>query len=164
MTIESVCEEIKELCKIGSNDAGDLRFFHGTTSSKQNIEDFENKYKFKLPIEYCYFLENVGSVSLYIDEYELGFEFLELDNIVSFSKEIFVDIKNPFPNLILIASNTGRGDFIGFYKDKFSNEYSLSIFSSEEDPELWCDEVETSTTLGDWLRQLVESDGENDLI
>ncbi|MEG0132255.1 MAG: hypothetical protein RR677_12375, partial [Acinetobacter sp.] len=71
--------------------------------------------------------------------------------------------ENPFPQLFLFASNTGRGDVIGFDLRKAISD-KMSIFSHEDDPETWLDDTERWSTFENWLIQLVSSEAEIDLI
>lgn len=164
MTIIQACNEINKLCALGSINSGDLTFKGGVKASLFDIKSFENKFKINIPDEYKQFLQKVGAVSLYMDEYGLGFEFIPLDRLAEFSDEVFLDMDNPFPNLLIIASNTARGAFIAYCKKRDTDTYGLSIFFGDEDPESWIDDIDSWTTLSEWLSQLINSNGEEDLI
>ena len=164
MSIIRACNEINELCTLGSINSGELAFDAGPKVSLLDINRFENEFNIDIPDEYKEFLQRVGVPSLYMDEYGLGIEFIALDQIVTFSEEVFLDMVNPFPNLIIIASNTGRGSFVAYCKKRNTDEYGLSIFFGDEDPESWVEDVDSWITLSEWLNKLIISNGEDDLI
>ncbi|WP_017395742.1 hypothetical protein [Acinetobacter haemolyticus] len=67
-----------------------------------------------------------------------------------------------FPELFLFASNTGRGDFIGFDLREKANK--MSIFFHEDDPETWLNDTDSWSTFENWLTKLVTSEAEDDLV
>lgn len=129
----------------------------------QEITSFELKFNLILPDSFKYFLSEVGASQLYVDNFGLGFDFIPLDEIYNFSSDVFLEMENPFPQLFLFASNTGRGDVIGFDLRKAISD-KMSIFSHEDDPETWLDDTERWSTFENWLIQLVSSEAEIDLI
>jgi len=128
------------------------------------IESFEKAYQISLPEEYKYFLINVGASTLYIDEYGLGIKLNKLEDLEAFSKNVFLNMKNIFPDLLIIGSIIGRGDFLGFDLKGGRGCNGFSVFSHEDNPEKW---LETNSSWGKfstWLLKLVITDGEQDFI
>jgi SMI1-KNR4 cell-wall len=126
------------------------------------IEKFESKWKIKLPLDYKLFLTTVGSCELFFNEYKLGFEFHSLESIEEKSKLIFQEMNNPFPSLLLVVSLTGRGDEGGFDMNR-NDQTNFSVFSHEDDPELWVEETHDWISFSEWLNKLIKSDGQDDL-
>ncbi|MCG7963063.1 MAG: SMI1/KNR4 family protein [Candidatus Thiodiazotropha taylori] len=170
MTFEDTCKEIDSLIarSCGSNillPCGEEYAFERVKRySLSELSEFENKFGINLPDEYKYFLMTVGSSKIYIDEYGLGIEFLSLERLIDFSNKVFENMKNPFPKLMIIASNIGRGDFISYGIGDDSQDYRLATLSHEEDPERWLQENTEWSTLRNWLVTLFESEGEEDTI
>lgn len=170
MTFEEACNEINSLISRNHNShtsplsGEDYTFERIKTYSLSELLEFEARYGITLPAEYKYFLMNVGASKIYLDEFELGIEFLPLEQLMDFSSEVFKGMKNPFPNILIIASNIGRGDFISYGVEGENKDYRLATFSHEEDPERWLQDNTKWSSLKDWLVTLVESEGEKDTI
>jgi hypothetical protein len=136
-------------------------FKRNKTYSREEILKFEETWKILLPTDYKNFLSEVGSCELYVNEYELGVVFHNLEDIEQYSEQVFIDMINPFPNLLLIVSLTGRGDEGGF---NLSNDNdNFSIFFNEDDPENWIIETDKWISFSQWLSQLYFSYGQKDL-
>lgn len=129
--------------------------------TKEEIIAFEKRFQIILPDDYKHFLMNVGSCKCFVNKYGLGIEIRELDKIAAYMKDVFIEMNNPFPNLLLTVSLTGRGDEGGFNLTR--KEPNFSIFSHEEDPELWTEETDKWVSFSNWLIKLVKSEGQNDL-
>lgn len=128
----------------------------------EEITAFETTLKIKLPESYKFFLGEVGACRIYVNEFELGVDFLPLEEIATFSSQVFLEMENPFPELLLFASNTGRGDPIGFdLRDGSKNR--MSVFFHEYDPECWLDDTDDWSTFENWLVKLVDYEAEDDL-
>jgi len=142
----------------------EYKFEVGQRYSLAELAEFESKTNVVLPDEYKCFLNEVGASKLYVDKFGAGIAFLRLEELKDFSNEVFLDMNNPFPMLIIIASNIGRGDFIGYGISEGRQGYQLGTFSHEEDPERWLQDASHWSSLKEWLVALVESEGEEDLI
>lgn len=162
MTFEEACDAINKMIEKSPSDG--YAFERVKRCSHVEIMDFESKYKVKLHDDYRYFLLNVGIPNIYLDEFGLGIKFLPLDHISSFSSEVFRGMSDPFPKLLIIASNTGRGDFIGYGIVDNSQNYQLATFSHEEDPERWLQDTDRWSSLRNWLVALVSTEGERDTV
>ena len=164
------CEILSDLLDKGNKGAIELEsgekysFLLAKKYTDSEIRYFEKKFDVTFPQHYKYFLENVGASTIYLDEYGLGVKFYALEELVDFSNSVFVDMNNLFPKLFIIASNIGRGDIIGFDFSSSNRKDNFSIFSHEDNPEKWLEENLTWTQFNLWLCQLVESEGEEDLI
>lgn len=130
----------------------------------KDIDVFESNIGITLPDDYKYFLLNVGVVKIYFDEYELGVEFIAIEKLQEFIDEVFVNIENEFPRIIIIASLLGRGDFIGYIFNQNTQRYELTTFNHEEPPEDWTHDVTNVSDFDIWFSGLVESEGEEDII
>lgn len=126
------------------------------------LSEFERAWKIQLPEEYRSFLLSVGAGTFYRDEYGLGVEFRSLDEIPDHTRRVFAGRINRHPQLLLVASLTGRGDECGFDLTRTGTE-NFSVFSVEEAPEDWGREETSWTSFGAWLVKLVASGGEEDL-
>lgn len=166
MNFSGLIQEIEKLINLSNGNfitlsSGERYAFSSIRNYNiAEIEIFEEKFNVKLPAEYKNFLITIGACNLYFDKHQLGIKFYELEEIESFTKEVFINLTNPFPNLLLIASNLNNGDVVGYNLFK-NSECSLSIYSVEEEyPENWinCSEY---ITLKQFLEKLLISDGED---
>lgn len=170
MKFEDSCNEINRFISksngsIISLPTGEEYLFNLVNKySISDLSSFEMKHGIKLPEEYKHFLTKVGASKIYFDEFGLGIEFIPIEQLLDFSNKVFKGMKNPFPNILIIASNIGRGDFISYGIDSESMQYRLATFSHEEDPERWLEENTAWSNLKDWLVKLVETEGEEDTI
>lgn len=137
-------------------------FHHIKSYNYEEIAAFEAKLSIQLPESYKFFLSEVGACRLYVNEFGLGLDFLLLEDLAAFSSQVFLEMENPFLELFLFASNTGRGDPIGFdLRDGSKNR--MSVFFHEYDPETWLDDTDDWSTFESWLIKLVKSEAEDDL-
>ncbi len=128
--------------------------------SVNEIKQWEKENNLQLPQEYKSFLVYVGACQLYFDKYQLGIEFLLLENIKKMTDDIFIGLKNPFPKLIFIGANLNNGDMIG-YNLNTKNKNNLSIYSIEEQyPENWIN-IDEFISLEIFLKKLIQSNGED---
>jgi len=170
INFEKACGFLNNLLEKGHNgtiklDSGEEYSFLLTKKyTDLEIRNFEKKFDVTFPQDYKYFLENVGASTIYVDEYGLGIQFYALEEIVDFSNSVFVGMNNLFPKLFIIASNIGRGDIIGFDFSGSNIKDNFAIFSHEDNPEKWLEENSVWSQFNLWLCQLVESEGEEDLI
>jgi hypothetical protein len=130
--------------------------------NEAEIEKFEENSSLILPESYKYFLTTVGASKCFMSKYGTGFIFHELDSLSQHSSKVFLELEDPFPQLLLIISLTGRGDEGGFEMNRKTNE-NFSVFSHEEDPEEWSSDTDTWCSFESWLSKLVDSEGEDDL-
>jgi len=143
---------------------GEIYIFRKLRNYSDNeILSLEKNNNYSWPTEFKYFLKEVGIGEFYMDEYNLGIEFIPLDKIVDNQSEIFENPSdNPFPKLIIVSLLSGRGDFGGFNLD-IQKSNNFGIFSGEEPPEEWINPEHTLVDFSEWLIELVISDGENDM-
>jgi hypothetical protein len=128
---------------------------------QSEIEAFETSFGIYLPNDYKEFMTEVGACDLYMDEYRLGIQIKRLEELEKYSKQVFIDLDNPFPQLLLITSVTRIGDDGGF--DLKRKEPNFSVFFNEIPAELWTEETDDWTTFSNWLTQLVDSNGDKGL-
>lgn len=163
------CEQLQSWCVESRGEAINLSigvksaFRRIATYTEAEISEFSGLYGITLPSAYRYFLLEVGSCECFMDQYKLGIIFHPLESLSEVSTEIFQNAgENIFPNLLLVASLTGRGDFAGFNM-KTSSVDNFAVFSHEDDPDRWIEETISWTQFEEWIRMLVESEGERDL-
>ncbi|MDN3474895.1 MULTISPECIES: SMI1/KNR4 family protein [unclassified Pseudoalteromonas] len=155
---------LKQTEKVKFESGEEYGFILKKRHTEIEIDNFEKKHQICLPEEYKYFLINVGTSKLYIDEYGLGVELYNLEDLKVFSESVFVNMKSLFPSLLIIGSILGRGDLIGFDLEGNRGSSNFSVFSHEDNPEYWLETNSDWSKFSLWLRKLVESEGEDDLI
>lgn len=130
--------------------------------TEAELDGFEASTGIALPADYRDFLTSVGACHLYVDEYELGFKIHRLEEVKPLMGQVFAGMSNPYPNLFLAVTLQGRGDEAGF--DLTKKENNFSTFSHEEDPEQWAAGTERWIRFSDWLKKLIDSEAETDLV
>lgn len=162
------CEKLRLLCQ-SSNGAPTavgldvpLAFSRTAVQLPQQVAEFERRNQLLLPESYRRFLTIVGSCELFVDPYGLGIVFPALDGLPDLSASVFDNAgADPFPELLLVASLTSRGDFAGF--DMRSGEEKFAVFSHEDDPSSWLTNPRNWHRFSPWVVQLAASNGERDL-
>ena len=127
-----------------------FKLSHKYTS--EEIESFENKVGWELPKEYVEFLKEVGSFEHEHSSYGLIFKFINIENIESWSNDVFPTSENLFPEILLIATSTG-GENFGFIKGK----KHLYVFNPECPCYLWLEEQMEEYEFKEWLNILHKS-------
>ncbi len=120
--------------------------------SSEEIESFENRYDLTLPREYKEFLMEIGSFKYEYGDFGSSFNFLNLEDIESWSHEVFPKSENKFPEILLIANSTS-GEELGFIKGK----NKLYVFNPECPSNLWLEDQMEEYEFQEWLGLLYES-------
>jgi len=165
---KKACNKLNELIKTSNNSkiklsSGQSYLFK--TKKKYSLDElalFETDLKINLPSSYKFFLNNVGACDLYINQYGLGIQIHEIEMLSDFSSKVFLNMKNMFPQLLLVVSETGTGNIGGF--DLAKNKVNFSFFSSDENPDTWIDDTEIWVSFENWVINLVKNDGEIDIL
>jgi hypothetical protein len=163
------CAQLRNWCMQSRGEPIDLSsgvkaaFRQVLTYSESDILGFSDLYRIELPSAYRYFLLEVGSCECFMDQYKLGIIFHPLASLSEVSEEIFQkDGEDIFPNLLLVASLTGRGDYAGFNM-RTSCDDNFTVFSHEDDSNRWIEDAIRWTQFEEWIMKLVDTEGEKDL-
>jgi hypothetical protein len=140
-----------------------LAFRQVKTYTDSEINTFSSLHHIVFPSAYRHFLKEVGSCECFMDQSKLGIIFFSLEKLSKESEDIFQNAgEDIFPNLLLAASLTRRGDYAGF-DIKTTNINNFAVFSHEDDPDHWIEETLNWVQFEEWIIALVESEGEKDL-
>lgn len=131
-------------------------FSRGSKYSAEEIDVFEAEYDWNLTDEYKVFLREIGIVKYDYGSYGSQFWFLKLEDIKSWSKEVFPDSENLFPEVLLVATSTS-GEHFGFIKGR----RKLFVFSPECPCNLWLEDQMAEFKFSSWVKLMTESKMEN---
>jgi len=144
--MNTIINDFKELIEVDEN------FTKKHVYSLEEIESFEKHHDWKLLGEYKEFLKEVGTLEYKYDEFGGEFKFIDLQDIESWSNNVFPPSENLYPTILLIATSTS-GEEYGIIK----GESKLYVFNPEVPCHLWLSEKMKEYTFNEWLNVLCTS-------
>jgi hypothetical protein len=162
MTLRDACDELARLCDSSQGmpvDCGSgrhLAFIRRHRYSELEIARFERDWAVELPSSYRLFLQSVGSARCYMDRYG-HVEFFGPEEIHPGMQKVFVDLPNPFPQLLIVVAFT-KGEQAGFQLSRPLHS-NFGLFDPECPCEEWVEQAYFWSTFDKWLPLLVSSGG-----